>query len=43
MLSGAKHLAASFAKSLLEFLDFSPFDFTAKADASGIDLKVHVA
>ena len=30
----------SLAKSLRGILDFSPFGFTAKADASGVDLKV---
>ena len=36
MLNEVKHLKMS----LREILDFSPFGFTAKADASGVDLKV---
>ena len=39
MLNEVKHLKMS----LREILDFSPFGFTAKADASGVDLKVRVA
>ena len=29
--------------STVEILDFSPFGFAAKADASGVDLKVRYA
>ena len=43
MLSKANISQMSHAKSLRENLDFSPFGLTAKADASGVDLKVRVA
>ena len=41
MLSETKYPAKYVAQSQREILHFSPFGLTAKADASGVDLKVH--
>ena len=43
ILNVVKNLVQGLCLRLCEILDFSPFGFTAKADASGVDLKVRVA